>query len=440
MTVKQTGPSEPKESKEPKKGMVLYKGRRVKVKDLVLPAVVQRIGPGPLSRLSLIHSIAKTWDDKTTRILGTTKEDGTKNAVRLHEEEEVQVLTGRRRTSFLDNRKKLEVSIPLIGKTTGTDPEIFVTTKNGVLPAWKFLPDKKSPVMTRMGNSIYWDGFQAEFTTRGASCLAYLLDDIQDGLKTTLLAARKVDPDATLSHNSVLEVDPAILESAEDKHVEFGCMPSMNAYGLTGNTLSGRHVPIRFAGGHVHLGIQPDPAPYNYPEIVRAMDSVLGVLSVSMFGAWDHPARREYYGQAGEYRLPKHGVEYRTLSNAWMIHPAFANVVFEIARLSFDYGASGVDVLGGQDEVVRIIQESDVEGARAFITNHKNLYTSILGKLEPFSLVNPLPAILKGCDTWIKTTNIEENWYLNGHWLPHSENGNVHWSKCGSAIIKGVKL
>lgn len=440
MTVKQTGPSEPKESKEPKKNMVLYKGRRVKVKDLVLPAVVQRIGPGPLSRLSLIHSIAKTWDDKTTRILGTTKEDGTKNAVRLHEEEEVQVLTGRRRTSFLDNRKKLEVSIPLIGKTTGTDPEIFVTTKNGVLPAWKFLPDKKSPVMTRMGNSIYWDGFQAEFTTRGASCLAYLLDDIQDGLKTTLLAARKVDPDATLSHNSVLEVDPAILESAEDKHVEFGCMPSMNAYGLTGNALPGRHVPIRFAGGHVHLGIKPDPAPYNYPEIVRAMDSVLGVLSVSMFGAWDHPARREYYGQAGEYRLPKHGVEYRTLSNAWMIHPAFANVVFEIARLSFDYGASGVDVLGGQDEVVRIIQESDVEGARAFITDHESTYKALIAKAEAFTYSNPLPAILMGCDKWIKTTDIEENWALNGYWAGHSENPNVHWAKCGPSILRGVKV
>lgn len=437
MTVKQ---SEPKEPKEAKKGLVLYKGRRVKVKDLTLPAVVQRIEAGPLSRISIIHSIASTWNDKQVRLVSHSKEDGTVATARLDENEEVQVLTGRRRDTFLTNRKNRAISLPIIGKTTGADPEIFVVNKDGVLPAWKFLPSKKAPLGTRMGTTVYWDGFQAEFTTRGASCLAYLLDDIQDGLKTTLLAARKVDPDATLSHNSVLEVDPAILESAEDKHVEFGCMPSMNAYGLTGNTLSGRHVPIRFAGGHVHLGIKPDPAPYNYPEIVRAMDSVLGVLSVSMFGAWDHPARREYYGQAGEYRLPLHGLEYRTLSNAWMIHPAFANAVFELARLSFDYGASGVDLLGGQDEVVRIIQESDVEGARAFITDHESTYKALIAKAGAFTYSNPLPAILMGCDKWIKTTDIEENWALNGYWACHSENPNVHWAKCGPSILRGVKV
>jgi hypothetical protein len=65
---------------------------------------------------------------------------------------------------------------------------------------------------------------------------------------------------------------------------------------------------------------------------VKRLDAVLGVVSVGLFQKYDDPRRRHLYGKAGEYRLTKYGIEYRVLSNAWLVHPALHMFVYEMAR------------------------------------------------------------------------------------------------------------
>jgi len=55
----------------------------------------------------------------------------------------------------------------------------------------------------------------------------------------------------------------------------------------------------------------------------------------------DEPVRREYYGLAGEYRLPPHGLEYRSLSCAWIFHPKAAATILDLARRVVVYATSG---------------------------------------------------------------------------------------------------
>src|ERR1019366_5440055 len=77
-------------------------------------------------------------------------------------------------------------------------------------------------------------------------------------------------------------------------------------------------------------------------NMVKAMDAIAGVACVALFAKYDNPIRRQYYGLPGEYRLPKHGLEYRALSNAWLIHPLIMNLVIDFARKAAIMGKEGL--------------------------------------------------------------------------------------------------
>lgn len=94
-----------------------------------------------------------------------------------------------------------------------------------------------------------------------------------------------------------------------------GCDPDRNAY-----TQQERKVPqsvqdslTRFAGGHFHVGYDKDLIPPHI--VVQFLDLVLGLPSLT---SDKQGLRRQFYGQAGTYRVKEYGVEYRTLSNFWL--------------------------------------------------------------------------------------------------------------------------
>lgn len=428
----------------------LYAGETKALKDLVeFPAYVQRVAPkGNIPRIMVIKSAVNSWQ-RGVKMAALWTENGDQG-VNMPEDTQLRVLTGRRgaalREAFVTSQlKKLPDSLPYHEKYLGADPEIFVVDEKGdIIPSWKFLPSKGKgvPIEPYRAAHVYWDGFQAEFTTRPHICMAYFGDDIHNGLRTLLKEAKKYDPKARLSINSVLPVPQETLDTADNEHVEFGCMPSKNAYGLKGNTLPGRRVPLRFAGGHIHLGVKPG---LDLEAGVRGMDIVLGVPSVSLFGSFDVPARREYYGQAGEYRLPPHGVEYRTLSNAWLMHPFITHTVFELARVGFDTGTSKLPIFpeGAQEEAVAIIQTTDPERAKAFMMKHKDIYLKLFAHAPPWrNRVEEVYAVwFNGAESVIKEPdNFEVNWQLNGYWRTHSEGDTVTWNKAGDRVHRGEKL
>lgn len=331
------------------------------------------------------------------------------------------------------DRYELRSKLSFAG-TCGSDPEIFVEDKDGqVIPAFNFLGPKTKPFIAKVvsswtPNNCYWDGFQAEFDTMPNTCFSGQADSIHFGLQGVLTAARAYNKDAKLSFRPVMDIPPEMLAEGKPEHVQFGCMPSLNAYGMSGLQLPGHEVSFRPAGGHMHFGL------YSFKKekavgIVKAIDAILGVACVSMFAKFDDPRRRQLYGLAGEYRLPAHGIEYRVLSNAWLIHPLLAHIVFDLGRTAAMVGMQGMLERWEcpEAETVRIINEHDVDAARKVLSRNEQFLKRLI-EVKYYSWWDvhnkpnvPLAAeyvynvIMNGLESVVADpTNIEGNWNLNG--------------------------
>jgi hypothetical protein len=344
----------------------------------------------------------------------------------------------------------------------GTDPEIFVKDENGeVIPAWLFLGDKKDNLLTTSGTNFrsaaFWDGFQAEYAVRASFCLGFVTDAIRDGLLKVYRAAIAYNPKARLSLASVAEVPMKYLREGEDKHIMFGCMPSKNVYDKQGEHAgNGRDLPIRFAGGHIHGGRQADSKAKE--RMIRAMDALLGVPCVSMFAEYDNPVRRQFYGLAGEWREPAHGLEYRTLSNAWLTHPAITHFVFELARKAMQFGQADLNGLikGDDKDIQRIINTCDVQAAKEFVATNHALFNKLLECMYSGaggSRAGESKVGAAGCAKWgfhlienginsviEEPKNLAKNWALDGNWVEHSENAGAQWRRAAEILQTGKKL
>jgi len=343
--------------------------------------------------------------------------------------------------------------------SSGCDPEIFVRGGDGkIMPAFVFLTDKKHAQEVNGTYSPYWDGFQAEYTTPAQSCLMVLHDYIRQGLNAVLQAARAKYPKAQLTIENTVQIPESMLTEADDKYVQFGCSPSLNAYddspAIPGDA---RTFPWRFAGGHMHTGVGRI-GKGTARAIVKACDGIVGVASVGMFAGIDTPVRRATYGRAGEYRLPKHGLEYRVLSNAHLCHPAVSHLTFELFRLSVRAGIAGVYPYlwdAKEEEVRDCVNMCDVTKAREIIKRNEKGLMWLLQKRGWIN--NPhdrywhrnigawiFKVIYEGVSSIVDPTKIEENWYLipssnaAKKWQSNSIGVNCTWNSIVSNLPEPV--
>lgn len=339
-------------------------------------------------------------------------------------------------TVYVNNAPKQYSSI-------GTDPEIFVVNKEGtIIPAFLFLTDKK-----KAGNHPYWDGFQAEFNPGvsdnkkyGHTCLAYMTDDIQFKLRELIVLARRFDKEARLTHESVIEIPEGIMKEAKEDHVALGCAPSLNAYGLPPLDIpEPRRLPIRFAGYHVHLGFKQNEMGLRlYKQIVKGMDATIGVISVALFQGLEDYRRRQFYGRAGEFRLPKHGLEYRVLSSAVLVSPIIHHLVFEFARAFASLCTlhpANLFWKGTEKSIISTINEYDVKKAKEIIKKNEPTIRALLNravtaKNKDKRIEFLMSMIYDGAKKYL-SLDIEDNWKLNhvatcdpGRWITHSATKN----------------
>jgi hypothetical protein len=312
-----------------------------------------------------------------------------------------------------------------LGGFIGTDPEIFAVDEKGeLIPAFEFLGPKKN-------NTRYWDGYQAEFTVQAGECMAHFVDRIQYQLRDMLKDLRKLNPKASLSMKNTFDISPERLKTDKPEYVNFGCHPSFNVYDEEKIAVEGKDVPFRSAGGHLHFSLSAK-GKERIPKIVKELDRVLGVISVSLFQYYDDPRRRMFYGKAGEYRTPPHGLEYRVLSNAWLCHPVMAHFTFELARKVIGSVVNGNQSVPNWDiteEEARLcINTCDVGMAQALLKRNET-------NLE--ALLYCMPGIYGNTATTLKWKNIVMDGvhkYLNnpdvpsiawklekGGWTTHSE-------------------
>ena len=361
------------------------------------------------------------------------------------------------------NLKNLHNSCYFMGKI-GSDPEIFCEEAKGkIIPAFKFLPAKEKSLVVEgygenynlgvpdtggeYGNNIYWDGFQAEFTTRPSTCMGWHGDSLQSGLRGLYQALKQHDKKAKLSIKTVADISDKALREAPPECVTFGCNASLNVYGMKGLEMPGTAINYRSAGGHVHLGFNDKPTTEQMHLMVKSLDAILGVAGVSMCAKYDDPRRRIMYGLAGEYRLPPHGLEYRVLSNAWLFHPVIANIVFDLARSAAMFGKSRLlkHWKATEQETIQCINTCDVTLARRILKDNEKLFKLILKvKLYDDDCVDySHKAITEGLESIIADpADIVGNWGLNKKWNGHCDgpDKNVHYTigKGGSGGKKKI--
>lgn len=348
-------------------------------------------------------------------------------AVYIRSNLEVVELIGRTKTKVnntIDSIKKLMLRDKLChGFYIGADPEIFVENKEGeVIPAFNFLKHKNDINVDKdrsYGQSLYWDGFQAEFTVAAGTCLQGRVASMIASLNLLNKKAKEFNPEARLSLKTVMNIPEHYLMSSKDEHVALGCMPSLNVYNLKGEEhTDGRKLLTRSTGGHIHFGVGKLEQK-KVDEMVKALDAIIGVMCVSLFAKYDDPTRRRSYGLAGEYRLPKHGVEYRTLSNAWLAHPFITHIVFDVARKAAMLGLNGYRdrYKGTEQEIIDCINNGDVKKAQELMNTNSFLIKEVLRAAYNGASDKHIDMLFNifynGMETAIKNPeDIEGNWCL----------------------------
>lgn len=208
----------------------------------------------------------------------------------------------------------------------GSDPEIFFAKNGSIIGAEKVIPENglvKTHAYTN--HRVVLDGVQAELHPMVASVVSQHAMSIAhcfDAISTKL--SKMTKDGIQVSFAQVVQVDAAELATLSDAARILGCMPSFNFYKARPIRVKA-DFPMRSAAGHIHLGLSApiyktwDPNPMDYRKaLVPLLDILVGNTGVMLDRDPLARERRKLYGHAGEFRLPDHGLEYRTPSNFWL--------------------------------------------------------------------------------------------------------------------------
>ncbi len=271
---------------------------------------------------------------------------------------------------------KIDVSLR---PTLGCDPEFFFKNKGGIIGAEKVL--KKNGLYTydaaqhsAVDSKIIIDGVQAELNPRPNTCREVLANEIRSCFKTLDIQLKaKAAEGISCDFSQNIEISKEELESLDKENQRFGCAPSKNTGKSKAPKLSLASVDAtkhlkRCAGGHIHIGHNEIPQLKNLimwnPEaMVDVLDVLVGNTCVLIDRDKGNVERRKLYGRAGEFRLPKHGLEYRTPSNFWLKSYQLMSLVFGLARTAVELIGHPTDGRKNYDLLMSLVDMKDIHKA-----------------------------------------------------------------------------
>lgn len=343
----------------------------------------------------------------------------------------------------------------------GCDPEIFISKKGRIIGAEKVIPEKG--IGKHEGNKVIIDGVQAEINPQPSSCREILSGNIRNCLLSLHEELQK-NKDIKIDFSQTITVSKREIKSLSKKNQVFGCSPSKNAYDKK-NEISVRDAstyPYRSAGGHIHLGVMEvssypgenrergiqinDALTKHRDRTVRMLDVLLGNTCVLIDRDPGNIERRKVYGKAGEYREPKHGLEYRTLSNFWLRDYALfsfvtgmarfaVNVIAETERTKVDYEKMIMKKVN-MTKIMRAINENDADLARNNFRRIAPVLRKISSEQYGATLDNKniklfMYFVQKGMDHWFKNNPID-------HWVKMGTEGNrrIGWENFIQQVVK----
>lgn len=216
----------------------------------------------------------------------------------------------------------------------GADPEVFVKNSSGnLVSAYGLIKgDKKDPFKVKNG-AVQVDGMALEFNIDPAKDF----DSFNRNLDTVLETLKSMVPDYELAISPVAEFGKEYIEKQPKEAKELGCDPDFDAYTGKANPRPDGEQGFRTASGHIHIGWTEGVDPNNPTHLeackalVKNLDTYVGLPSLvweSLLGDKEDK-RRKLYGKAGAFRPKPYGLEYRVLSNTWLLDRAFRKCVFE---------------------------------------------------------------------------------------------------------------
>jgi hypothetical protein len=250
----------------------------------------------------------------------------------------------------------------------GSDPELFMRQGGRFISAYGHVQgDKEHPFPVKDG-AVQVDGMALEFNIDPAETEERFVGNIN----SVMAQLKAMVPDYELVAAPVAHFGAEYIAAQPYEARELGCDPDYSAYTGRQNPVPDEDLPFRTGAGHIHLGWceQADEASHmdDCIAVIRQMDFYLGLPSLM----YDKDTeRRGMYGKAGAFRPKPYGVEYRTLSNAWLSNEMYISWVYRAAQEGMNQLTNGNALEYKYGDIQDIINNSDVEAALEIITAEK---------------------------------------------------------------------
>lgn len=213
----------------------------------------------------------------------------------------------------------------------GADPELFVFKDGQPISAHDLLPGTKAKPFPVYGGAIQVDGTAAEFNINPSETF----DEFNSNIDNVLTSLQSMLPSSCELRATPVVVWPEeYFETLPYVATELGCMPDFDAWtGRRNPKPKLKHMPtLRTAAGHIHIGFT-EGASIQDPAHIRECQRMIQLMDWHV-GAWSctvdlDKTRRMLYGKAGACRYKTYGVEYRTLSNFWVLDPLLRKEVWD---------------------------------------------------------------------------------------------------------------
>lgn len=287
----------------------------------------------------------------------------------------------------------------------GCDPELFFEKNGKIIPSEKVIPEQlwflqeynnptnDVPLTQRKKYSgvVVQDGIQVELNPRASHCREILANDLRR-LFTIIKKQldKKENKGVKLNFEQVVKVSKATLNKSSSKCRTFGCMPSFNAYlpkedNISRITVDPSVYLYRGGGGHIHIGLDNESLKklkQDYAKAVKVFDIIVGNTCVIIDRHPLNVERRKNYGKAGEYRTPKYGLEYRTLSNFWLKDYRLFSLVTGLSRIAINFTTKSTEKNNYVDKLLSLVNEEDI--INAINNNDKELALKNFNKVKAF--------------------------------------------------------
>ena len=209
--------------------------------------------------------------------------------------------------------------------TIGADPEFFVSRGGKLFSAHGLVEGTKEKPFAVECGAVQVDGMALEFNIDPAGST----EEFVTNINTVIAGMRALVPDdIEFRMQPVAEFGEKYIAEQPEQAKELGCEPDYNAYTGGVNPTPDANAGFRTAAGHIHIGINRELDAMQERQLVLLCDLFMGLPSL----VYDKDTkRRELYGRAGCYRSKPYGIEYRTLSNAWLANDELKAQVYSQA-------------------------------------------------------------------------------------------------------------